>query len=557
MKSSYLIILLFLLPSGEVFGQDIPSLVKQAYTLVDEEKYEEGLNILLKIDEQNVDAQEDSCAMMFYYEKGSCLYFLDRFEEAIPYLNKALLRMEKLPHEDCIYLELIYGIGSCYNNLKHYTEAEKYFRRVIIRGNVLGFKCAITSQTLSELTEVYNKLGYTKLAKECSTKIKSNVNDLPADSWSNRVGLLLDLANSYEEQKRFDEEIETYHKILQLIDSNIGKENEDYLTYSSILFHRLLLINRQDEAIPVLRRMIDAGINYKKNNTWVCNAYENFLELTAQKNDVETVEKILPNAVKYIQNTKEYDWQNHNLYERIGNAFSESANHTYGAKYLEMPWNGKHPNNIRSICNLGVCYYKTNPQKSLQYYKKAESLINDSTNSLTRKILYYDIYSLYSQMQKYEDAVRYAELSAPYIKEIDGIDTYAKHLTMWALDCSKINHSSEAQSLFAKAKELFPTLSDKSKVTYYSQFGFYLIKTNASFKAIEILKNGIKLCVETLGENYALLTTMYHNLGRAYMLQQDLANALLYLNKSKDLQVQLNGYAMQRTLDYIKECESK
>ena len=50
---------------------------------------------------------------------------------------------------------------------------------------------------------------------------------------------------------------------------------------------------------------------------------------------------------------------------------------------------------------------------------------------------------------------------------------------------------------------------------------------------------------------------MYHNLGRAYMLQQDYDNALLYLNKSKDLQIKLNGKAMQRTLDYIKECESK
>lgn len=557
MKSLYLSILLFISSSGVVLGQDIPSLVKQAYSFIDNEKYAEGLNVLLKIDEQNVEVQEDSCAMMFYYEKGSCLYFLDRFEEAIPYLNKALLRMEKLPHEDCIYLELIYSIGSCYNKLKKYAAAEKYFRRVIIRGNVLGFKCAITSQTLSELTEVYNKLGYKKLAKECSTKINSNVNGLPADSWSNQVDLLLDLANSYEEQKRYDEEIETYHKILQLIDSNIGKENEDYLTFSSILFHRLLLMKRQEDAIPVLKQMIEAGTNYKNNNTWVCNAYENFLELSAKKNDVETVERILPKAVKYIKNTKGYDWQSHNLYERIGNALSESGNLFLGAKYLEMPWDGKLPNNIRSLGNLGVCYYKTNPQKSLEYYKKAESLINDSTNSLTRKIIYYDIYSLFSKMQNNEEAVRYAELSAPYIKEIDGVDTYAKHLTMWALDCSNINDYSEAQRLFEEAEELLPTLSDKSKVTYYSQFGFYLIKTNASSKAIDVLKNGIKLCIETLGENYALLTTMYHNLGRAYMLLHDLDNALLYLNRSKDLQIQLNGEAMQRTLDYIKECEAK
>jgi tetratricopeptide (TPR) repeat protein len=85
---------------------------------------------------------------------------MDKYNEAIPCLNKALLLIEKMPHEDCNYLELIYGIGSCYNKLKQYEDAEKYFRRVIIRGNVQEFKCAITTRTLSELTEVYNKMGY-------------------------------------------------------------------------------------------------------------------------------------------------------------------------------------------------------------------------------------------------------------------------------------------------------------------------------------------------------------------------------------------------------------
>lgn len=557
-RYSFTIIFLSFIFTPIVFmGQDIHSTIDKVYLLIEDEKYQEGYDMLQTIDQEQVKNLKDSVVMMYNYEMGTCLYNMDLYEKAIPYLNEALLKMEKLPHEDCTYLEIIYGIGSCYNKLKLYQNAEKYFRRVMIRGNVLAFKCKITTQTLSELTEVYNKLGYTKLAKECAEKISSNVEDLPSESWPNRVELLLDLAESYEEQNRFDEEIETYHKILQLIDSNIGKENEDYLTYSSILFHRLLLINRTEDAISVLMQMIDIGKNFKNNNTLVCNAYENYLELSAKKNDVEIVEKLLPDAVKYIQHTKEYDWQTHNLYERIGNAFSESGNHILGAKYLEKPWNGKFPNNIRSLGNLGVYYYKTNPQKSLEYYKKAESLINDSTNSLTRKIIYYDIYSLYSKMQKTEDAVRYAKLSAPYIKEVDGIDTYAKHLTMWALDSSNINHSFEAQRLFEEVKDLFPTLSNKTRVTYYSQYGFYLLKTKEISKATDVLKEGVRLCVEVLGEDDVLLTTMYHNLGRAYMLKEDYANALFYLNKSRDLQIQLNGNSMQRTLDYITECESK
>ena len=536
---------------------NVPSIINKVYLLIDDEKYEEAHKLLQNINESQTIEHGDSCTMMFNYEMGACLYYIDKFEEAIPYLNKALLKMEKLPHEDCVYLELIYGIGSCYNKVGQYHSAEKYLRRVMIRGNVLGFKCGITTQALSELTEVYDKLGYTKLAKECAVKINSKVEGFPSDSWSNRVKGLFDLAESYDEQKRYDEEIETYHKILELIESNTGKTNDKYLLYASILRQKLWFHNRQEEIIVLLKDMINVGRSYQVYSEYVCHAYEDYLEIMAKQNKTELVEVLLPEAVKYIQHTKEYDWNNHNLYESIGNAFAEAGNYSYGTKYLEMSWDGKQPNHLRSLGNLGRCYFKTNPTKSLEYYKRAEFMIDNNTTSLTLKSLYYDMYSLCSKMQKYDEAVKYAELAAPYMKEIDGNDVYAKHLTMWAIDCSNAQLFNKAQMLFEKTKGLFSVVSDSTKVAYYSQYGFYLIKTNDSSKAIDVLEDGINLCLKNIGNEFALLTTMYHNLGRAYMLEQDYARALLYLNKSKDLQIKLNGYAMQRTLDYIKECESK
>ena len=41
------------------------------------------------------------------------------------------------------------------------------------------------------------------------------------------------------------------------------------------------------------------------------------------------------------------------------------------------------------------------------------------------------------------------------------------------------------------------------------------------------------------------------------MLQGEFSKALAALNKSKVLQLELEGEVMQRTADYIKECESK
>ena len=561
MRNFYLIV--FLLISTLAYAQvvetlDVPSVIDKAYTLIDNEKYEDGLKLLQNIDESQTIVHGDSCTMMFNYEMGSCLFFLDKYEEAIPYLNKALLKMEKLSHEDCIYLELIYGIGSCYNKLKQYHNAEKYFRRVILRGDALGLRCMITTQTLAELADVYNKLGYTELAEKSANKINSKLDDLPPESWTNRVKGLFDLAESYNNQEKFDEEIETYHKILDLIESSAGKNSDDYLLYSGILRYRLMSQNRQEEAIELLKEMIGIGQLFGIHNDIICRAYEDYLEIMAKQNEIGTVEDMLPDAVEYIRHTNEFDWLNHNLYERIGNAFAESKNYSDGVKYLEMPWYGKQPNNIRSLGNLGMCYYfKQDYDKSIFYLKKAEGMINDSTNNVTRKVIYSYLNTAYSHLNNLSEAVEYAERVAPLIKEIDGDDLYASHLISWAVDLIKANQTDRALELFKEVNLLLPIISDKTKIYYYSQYGFASIGLTNYHEAIESLKSGIALSIRIDGVDNIWLTTMYHNLGRAYMLQQDNANALLFLNKSKDLQMKLNGKAMQRTLDYIKECDLK
>jgi len=58
-------------------------------------------------------------------------------------------------------------------------------------------------------------------------------------------------------------------------------------------------------------------------------------------------------------------------------------------------------------------------------------------------------------------------------------------------------------------------------------------------------------------EDSPVLANVYHNLGRAYMLNGKTKEALAYLNKSKDLQLKLYGDVTERTQQYIKECNSK
>ena len=51
-----------------------------------------------------------------------------------------------------------------------------------------------------------------------------------------------------------------------------------------------------------------------------------------------------------------------------------------------------------------------------------------------------------------------------------------------------------------------------------------------------------------------LLSDIYHNLGHSIMLQGDNSKALKYLNKSKDIQLEINGTVKEITQSYIQEC---
>lgn len=91
-----------------------------------------------------------------------------------------------------------------------------------------------------------------------------------------------------------------------------------------------------------------------------------------------------------------------------------------------------------------------------------------------------------------------------------------------------------------------------------NQLSVCYIFSNQPNKAKDILLNLLKSDEARLKNgNSTLLATIYHNLGRAIMLNGVKSEALKYLNKSKDLQMDSYGEVSERTLQYIKECGSK
>ena len=544
----------------ELNAQNTKKLVEQAYELVNSKKIKEAYKYFQSISESQVNEYGDSCIMLYNYGKGACLYYMDKYEEAIPFLQKGLRYMEKLPHEDCHYLEMLYGIGSCYKKLGNYSKAEEYYRRVILKGTYFSLNCAIRNQTYSDMAELYNMMGKPEFADICTSRIESEMRIRDSKNIDAQIDGLYDLYNAYDKQGKINESINALKKILRLIDENKGKINEDYLFYSNLLGMQLRYsYNRPEEAAFIHREIIEIGRQFKTYREDVCNAYEDYLLYLAESGKVDSIKHILPAAIKYYSSTTKRSRQEVNLYEVIGIGLFEAKEYDAAIGYLEKKWNGESANSIKALDCLGTYYFRSEPAKALSYYKNAESQILNGleVNDHTKQTIFEYLMYLNERLGNLREATKYAELAEPFIKEMHNEVYYMRHLVSWATECIHANDIEKANELMNKVELLLKHNYTDLNISTLSNMGFVYLKCDKIEKAIDAIDRGIDLAIKEKGEKCLELTTLYHNLGRSYMLKGDYTNALSALNKSKILQLELEGEVMQRTADYIKECESK
>lgn len=546
-----------LLPIVELTAQNVKDDMKEASILMGDGKYNEAYSILQKSSDKQAEEISDTCVAYLNYYKGSCLYYMKKYQDAIPCLQRGIQAMDKLHFKNCDYLEMMYGMGTCYKELKDYTKAEEFLRRTILKGNYLGLDCAIRNQTYIELADLYTAMGKKELADICTKRIESEIRIRDSKNLETRLSDLDDLYDAYKQQGKTNECVDVLRRSIKIIDEAKGKVNDDYLSYSYLLAQTLNIDNRQAEAATIFKEMIEIGKSLTTNKSLVSEAYKNFLDYLARTGNTDSIKMILPSAVKYYTSTIHDIAPETNLYEMIGVGLCDANKMDEGLVYLEKKWKGKSANSIRALSYLGNYYFKSNPEKALTYYQNIEIELNklEVVDDGTKRITYESIMMLNERLGNFTETIKYAEFAEPLVIKLNDYNYYLRFLVTWAADCVNANDINKANSLAMKAKFYFDKVTDDIKIISYSQIGFVYLKSDKLDDAISIIDKGIELAIRVQGVKTPLLQTLYHNLGRSYMLKGNFAKALLALNKSKDLQMELNGNVMQRTSDYIKECE--
>lgn len=559
-RLKFIISVLFLNSSNLLNAQNVRDDINKASVLMGEGKYNEAYCILQKSSDKQAEEISDTCLAYFNYYKGSCLYYLKKYEEAIPCLKKSIQAMDKLHYKNCDYLEMLYGMGTCYKELKDYTKAEEYLRRTIIRGTYMGLNCAIRETTYDELADLYVIIGKPEFADYCSVrKAQETVLDFLGDE-EKQINVLYEAAEAYAEHGNEEECIKTYKEILDLIKTKKGKVNDDYLLYARLLSSKYNYeFNKPFEASEINKEIIEIGKEFKTNKEIVAYSYEDYLTFLANQGKKDSVELFLPEAVKYCEATNFNSDFERNLYEDIGLGLYNAHEFDEGVKYLEKEWKGKTANSILALNILGDYYFNSNPEKAISYLKTAEDKINNGlqVNDNVKQIICEYLMYLNEKVGNFQESIKYAELLEPLIKNKNDNNYYIRHIMSWAADCAHADNKEKALALVKKVEPLIDQADDKTKINTYSNMGFVYLLSEKYDDAISIINKGIEFSLEKEGEKCPALATLYHNLGRSYMLKKEYQQALSALNKSRDLQLELEGEVMQRTSDYINECIGK
>lgn len=537
-------------------AQNIKVVLQSNQKIITEGNYAKALEILqgIKMDSLALDQFEKD---LYNSQMATCLYFENKYSEAIPYLKNWLAKQEGENHTDCNYLETFYAIGTCYKHTGNYEMAEKYLRKVMIEGEFLPFRCTITSNALNDLIDVYQNLGYTEFADKCIEKIQTEIITTANDHWQEKVDELYELIDAYEQQGKYKEACETFDVILKVIETAKGKINYDYLFYSQLkgmeCMQKYKMIN---EALAAFMETIEVGRVLKTYHPEVANSYVDALQILANQGKYDDVRNLLPEAKEYYNNTNGDKRTITSFEEHVGTEFCVGGFDDYGIEFLSKP---NVPTTIRSFGLLGDYYRKRDNSKAIQYFKRAEDLVSKTpgVNDFTRRSIFESLMYLHVNEENYTEAIWYGNLCRKYIQDQEDINYYARHELNIALYLTRNHNFEESSKRFASIKALFPCLDTDTQISIISNEGYSLILAGEYDSAILVLEEGIETSKKLVGEENRWLAIMYHNLGRSYMLKEDFEKALTKFEIAVDYQLKNNGQVSERTALYIQECKEK
>lgn len=327
-----------------------------------------------------------------------------------------------------------------------------------------------------------------------------------------------------------------------------------------------------DNAERFYRKALLKSVAIDYNKEFRPSVYKNLGNLYLEKGDSILAQECFKRAS--IEDADEFDFMNHNYIEWKTKYWTEIGNLLEAQKYQEAAdkcaemIQGIEKKEGKSETYILEVYTNANIlSRYLNKYDEAkplyEEIIEWGNNSIYNENVcgaYCNLALYYAVNEDFLHADSIINKGIPYLSKANN-EFYPPHSIYRFVGNGAYWKKNYTMAIKYYEEYLKPQYSREQGTNYeeiVNQLSVAYILSDNPVKAKSLLSSFLKTDETRLKtDNIAVLSNIYHNLGRASMLSGSKSEALKLLNMSKELQLDIYGEVSERTLQYIKECSSK
>ena len=403
----------------DVASQSLWDSLISVKNFIKEDRVEKADSILNLIENECINSQNDSIAVLFYESKGIILWGKMKYTECIPFFLRTIGLYESLQIKAQNYLDAFVAIGFSYGRLGDYDNAERYYRKALLKSVAATYNEDFRANVYNNLGNLYMEKGDTLLAQECYKR--SSIKDVESYDfmkinyieWENAQW---DQVNLLVKEKQYEEAANFYVNFIERLKEEKGVKYEAYLlaVYSrAILLSRY--VNNIDDAIPLFEELVCLSDIIDAPNENICGAYCNLALCYSQKGNYKAVDNVISKGLPYLSKANIQGYPSNMIYRFAGNGAYWKQDYPNAIKYYERYFSSndrEQDANIEEITNqLSVSYILSDhPEKAKTLL---ERLLSTDEERLKREkaqtlaIVYHNLGRAYMLLNDKSSALKY------------------------------------------------------------------------------------------------------------------------------------------------------
>ena len=372
------------------------------------------------------------------------------------------------------------------------------------------------------------------------------------------------------DKEKYEECIPFFLKTIGLYE-NLHIKKQNYLDAFVAIGYSYGRIGDYNNAERYYRKALLKSVTASYNDEFRPNVYKNLGNLYMEKGDTLLAQECYKRAS--VKDVEYFDFMNMNFiewessqWEQVNQlvndkSYEEAANfYTNFTKTIKERKGNRYEAYLLAVYSRAILLsrYINNIDDAIPLFEELVNL-SDSIDAPNENICgaYCNLALCYSQKGNYKAVDNVISKGLPYLSKanIQGylsnmIYRFAGNGAYWKQDYPNA----------IKYYVRYFTSNERESGTNYeeitNQLSVSYIFSGHPEKAKDLLERLLSTDGDRLKrENAQTLATVYHNLGRAYMLLNYKSSALRFLTESKNLQNTIYGEVAERTLLYIQECQ--